>query len=59
MPSCFDDLRGYLERLSQQDQDEFIKAANEFICETRPSTSKVSFQNPSPNLIIQENLTLT
>lgn len=57
MSSCFDDLRGYLERLSQQDQEEFIKAANEFILETQPSTSKVSFQNQTSNLIIQSNLT--
>ena len=45
MPSCFDDLRSYLEKLCQQDQNEFIKVANEFVWETRPSTSKVSFQN--------------
>jgi len=41
MLSCFDDLRSYLEKMSQQDQDEFLKAANEFVWKNRPSTSKV------------------
>jgi hypothetical protein len=53
MLSCFDDLRSHLERLSHQDQEEFIKAANEFVREIPVSTPKVSFRNQSPNLVIK------